>query len=87
VSFDSALLDILCCPVTRLPLERMPGGRLERLNALVREGQIKNRAGAAVEQPLEEALMTRDGKLAYPVRDGIPVLLEDEGIELNQVGA
>jgi uncharacterized protein YbaR (Trm112 family) len=86
MSFDSALLDILCCPATRLPLERMPSSRLERLNALVREAKIKNRGGDAVEAPLEEALMTRDGKLAYPVRDGIPVLLEDEGIELNQIG-
>lgn len=85
MSFDTALLDILCCPVTRLPLERLPVGRLERLNALIDEGKIRNRAGAPVE-PLQEALVTRDGKLAYPVRDGIPVLLEDEGIELGSVG-
>jgi uncharacterized protein YbaR (Trm112 family) len=86
MSFDSALLDILCCPVTRLPLERMPSSRLERLNTLVLEGKVKNRGGEAVQASIEEALMTRDGKLAYPIRDGIPVLLEDEGIELNQIG-
>lgn len=86
MSFDSALLDILCCPVTRLPLERMPASRLDRLNALVREAKVQNRGGEAVAAPLDEALMTRDGKLAYPVRDGIPVLLEDEGIELNSLG-
>ncbi|HEX5420691.1 MAG TPA: Trm112 family protein [Gammaproteobacteria bacterium] len=86
MGFDSALLDILCCPVTRLPLERVPGARLERLNVLVAERRIKNRGGAIVEDRLDEALMTRDGKLAYPVRDGIPVLLEDQGIELGQLG-
>ncbi len=86
MSFDAALLDILCCPVTRLPLERLSPTRLERLNALAAEGRLKNRGGASVGARLEEALVTRDGKLAYPVRDGIPVLLEDEGIELVQLG-
>lgn len=86
MSVDPALLDILCCPVTRLPLQQVPAARLERLNALAAERRIKNRGGTVVADRLEEALMTRDGKLAYPVRDGIPVLLEDEGIELAQLG-
>jgi uncharacterized protein YbaR (Trm112 family) len=83
MSFDSALLDILCCPVTRLPLERVPAARLERLNALVAERRVKNRGGVIVEDRLEEALMTRDGKLAYPIRDGIPVMLEEEARKLT----
>ncbi len=86
MSLDAALLDILCCPVTRLPLERLSGTRLERLNTLAADGRLKNRGGQAVAAHIEEALVTRDGKLAYPVRDGIPVLLEDEGIELVQLG-
>lgn len=85
MSFDTALLDIVCCPVTRLPLHVMPAGRAERANELAAAGKLKSRAGGAVAEPAEQWLMTRDGKLAYPVRDGIPVLLEDEGIELSQL--
>ena len=37
--------------------------------------------GAAA-YPLEAGLVRQDQKIVYPVRDGIPVLLIDEGIEL-----
>jgi uncharacterized protein YbaR (Trm112 family) len=36
-------------------------------------------------EPLQEALITDDEKLAYPVNNGIPVLLEGESISLEQV--
>lgn len=86
VSFDKALLGILCCPTTHVPLELMPDSKLHRLNALIGEQKVKNRESLVVAEPLDQALMTRDGRLAYPVRDGIPVLLEEEGIPLAQIG-
>ena len=85
MSFDTALLDIICCPVTRLPLQVMPSARAARANELIGAGRLKSRNGKTVSAPAEQWLMTRDGKLAYPVRDGIPVLLEDEGVELSQL--
>ena len=36
-------------------------------------------------ETLDEALVTDDGKLLYPVSDGIPVLLESESIGLEQL--
>jgi len=85
VSFDRNLLDIVCCPVTRLPLEFVPDSTLVRLNALIEAGTLKSCDDRRVEQPLRQALMTRDGRVAYPIRDDVPILLEDRGILLSQL--
>lgn len=85
MTFNTALLDIVCCPVTHAPLSLMNADDLERLNHRIGEGRIRRRDESQVEAPLEQALVTRDGKLAYPIRDGIAVLLEDQGILLSQI--
>lgn len=82
---DKRLFDIICCPVTHLALELMDGDRLSRLNAAIATGSIRNHGEQIVSVPFAEALVTRDGRLGYPVRDGIPVLLEEECIDLKQV--
>jgi uncharacterized protein YbaR (Trm112 family) len=85
MSLNEQLLDILCCPVTHSPLSPMPKERLERLAAAIERGTIKDRGDRTLTDPVTDALVTRDGKLAYPVVDGIPVLLEDRGIVMAQL--
>jgi uncharacterized protein YbaR (Trm112 family) len=87
LGFDKALLDIICCPVTHVPLELMADGNLQHLNSLIAAKRIKTCADELVTETLQEALVTRDGRTAYPVRDGIPVLLEEQGILLSQLNA
>ncbi|MDR3002576.1 MAG: Trm112 family protein [Fibromonadaceae bacterium] len=48
------LLEILCCPVTKQPLQEENG-----------------------------ALITADRKRAYPIKQGVPVLLAEEAVLLN----
>jgi uncharacterized protein YbaR (Trm112 family) len=84
MSFDQRLLDIICCPATHLPLKLAPAPLLARLNARIESGQLHYRDDSAVTEPLEQALVTTDDRLAYPIRDDIPVLLEEQGIVVSQ---
>lgn len=82
---DGKLLEILCCPVSKIPLIRVSASRLKKLNDAIAAGELQYVHGEAVEQPLREALVTEDGKVVYPVADGIPVLLEQKGIGTTQL--
>jgi uncharacterized protein YbaR (Trm112 family) len=83
---DKRLLTILRCPVTHKGLNVAGRDTLARVNAAIETGGISNRDGTVLTEPLDEALVTDDEKLAYPVSNGIPVLLEGESISLEQVG-
>lgn len=82
---DKKLLTILCCPVTHRELGPAQPALLRTVNERIRAGELHNREGRPLAEELREALVTSDGKLLYPVTDGIPVLLEGEGIGLEQL--
>jgi len=80
---DKELLEILCCPETRQDLREAQGQELSDLNAAIARAQVKDVQGRPVKRALESALLRQDGKRAYPVRDGIPVLLVEEALVLD----
>jgi len=80
------LLEILCCPETKVPVEMLPAEKLAALNERVEAGEVSYVDGGKVEKPLQEALMTTDGKTVYRVDDDIPVMLVDKGIPTRQIG-
>jgi uncharacterized protein YbaR (Trm112 family) len=85
LAVDDFLLEILVCPETKERVKPADDDTLKRLNDLVKQGRLKNRAGSLVKERMESALVREDGRFAYPVRDDIPVMLVDEGIPLDQL--
>jgi uncharacterized protein YbaR (Trm112 family) len=82
---DKRLLAILRCPVTHKELSLAGGQTLKDVNAAIGEGGLSNRDGRVLDAVLTEALITDDGKVLYPVVDGIPVLLEGESVNMEQL--
>jgi uncharacterized protein YbaR (Trm112 family) len=76
------LLEILVCPETRQPVALAGADVLARVNEKVRAGTLRNRGGDKVEKEIPEGLVREDGRVLYPVDDGIPVMLIEESIEL-----
>ncbi len=80
---DKQLLEIIVCPVNHQPLRIADQLLLEQINQAIGAGQVKDQAGRSVSELIEEGLLRQDGRILYPIRDGIPVLLADEGIPVQ----
>ena len=81
---DGKLLEILCCPVSKTPLTVLGQQKLTKLNTSIENGDALYVDGENVTDPLQEGLITEDGKVIYPVQDDIPILLEEKGIGTTQ---
>lgn len=79
---DKDLLSILACPQTHQPLREASAADLQRINGRIAAGGAKNVGGKPVSEALQAGLVREDGQRIYPIKDGIPVLLIDEGLEL-----
>jgi len=82
---DAELLALLVCPETHQDVTLATAGEITRLNEAIRQGQVRTVAGKEVTQPVEGALVRIDRAVAYPIRDGIPVMLVPEGLAIVQV--
>lgn len=82
---DKHLLDILRCPASGQPLALLGKDKLKQLNAAIAAGTVRQQDGETVAAPLTEVLRTANGATLYPVRDGIPVMLEDQSIATAQL--
>lgn len=82
---DKELLNILCCPETKQDLELADQGLINKINQLIKKGELKNRAGELIKDPIDAGLIREDRKYLYPVREDIPILLIDEAINIEEI--
>ena len=80
---SSDLLEILVCPETRQPVALASETVMAKLNGEIAEERLRNRGGERVTSPIAEGLVREDGRILYPIDDGIPVMLIEESIELG----
>ena len=80
---DQQLLDILACPETREPVSLADDSIIDSLNRKIEAGQLVNRAGEKVVEPISGGLVREDGRYLYAIRDGIPIMLVEQAIPLE----
>lgn len=81
---DQQLLDILACPETHEAVSLADDTLIEGLNRKIEAGQLVNRAGEKVTEPISSGLVREDGRYLYAIRDGIPIMLVEQGIPLEE---
>ena len=82
---DTELLKILVCPENKTPVTVVEQDVVDQINAAIAAGELKNRAGEAVDGAIDSGLLREDGVYLYIIREDIPVMLIDEAIPMEQV--
>jgi uncharacterized protein YbaR (Trm112 family) len=82
---DPELVEILVCPNTRENVELASVEIVEKINHAINAKRIRNVDDQPVTETLQDGLIRDDGKIIYPIRDCIPVMLIGEGIPMDQL--
>lgn len=75
----------LQCPITLKSVKWAEPGLLRRVNRAIEAGQLTNRVGVAVQEPMDAALVDESQTVLHPCWGGLPTLLPDEAILLADV--
>lgn len=76
---NAELLKILVCPENKSRVRPLGIEELSELNKRIESGKIRSRSGVVINKPIEGALIREDGKVVYPIRESIPIMLIEEG--------
>ncbi len=81
---DPELLNILVCPQTHQPVALADEALVRRVNENIAAGTARNGEGRAIEEPVDGGLVREDGRVLYPIRDELPIMLIDEAIVIGE---
>lgn len=82
---NKKLLDVLCCPQTKIPVEIMGADVLAALNQKIFAGEVQYCDETKVDEPLAAALITKNHETIYRIDDDIPVMIQEKGIPADQL--
>ncbi|MDH3718404.1 MAG: hypothetical protein OES79_09825 [Planctomycetota bacterium] len=80
---NKELLDVLVCPDNHLSLKLADEELVDKLNAAIAAGTLQNASGKSLEEKMDGGLVREDNQVLYPIVDGIPILLVEEAIRLE----
>lgn len=66
---------ILCCPISQQPLDHLDSNQEKLIREELAKGKRRNRDGTEVQKPLNQFLISKDGRYVYRGEDGIWWLL------------
>ena len=85
MAVSKELLDILVCPETKQDLTLANESLVETINRMITKGKLKNKIGEEVKEPVNGVLVRSDKKVAYLIREDIPIMLIDEAVPMEQI--
>ena len=77
------LLSILVCPESKEQVNLASDQILEKLNEAIAQGRLLKKSGQKADQSLSAGLLRIDNKVLYPIVEGIPVMLVEEGLVVD----
>ena len=80
---DPELIEMLCCPETKMDVKLEEGPLIQTLNQKIEAGELTNRGGTKVTEKMDAGLVREDKQYLYPIREDIPIMLIDEAIPLE----
>lgn len=85
MAISEKLLEILVCPETKQDLTLADKKTIDVLNEKIQKGILKNRVGETVKEKVNGALIRKDNKYLYLIREDIPIMLIDEAISTDEL--
>ncbi len=83
---DPQLLSILACPETKKNLQLIDEKLLQKVNTAIKSGKITNRLKEKVTEEIDGGLLREgDQKYLYPIKNGVPILLIEELIDISNI--
>ena len=81
---DPKLLEILCCPASKQPLNQLSAKDLSFVNEQIEQGIVLNASNEKLTKHLEEALITANRQRIFRVESSIPIMIENQCIPTDQ---